>query len=264
MSDSSHPLSILVTGAAGGLGKTIATAYLDKGHNVTICDVHEERLDATSKLWTESYPGRFIIKKADVASQNEIDSLVEDIVKRFGRVDVLVNNAAVLDKFHPAGTCSQEMWDRILRVNLTGAFVCTKAAVNTMLAQSPPGGSIINMGSNASVCGIDGGLAYLVSKHGVLALTRNTAAFYLEKNITCTMLQLGGLAATNIQDSLVEGVDMEGLGLIEKHMPGFNYGINDVPLEDVAKLCLFLSDRSIAKTMNGALVPFNRNWPAGH
>uniref|UniRef100_A0A8H7NH73 Uncharacterized protein n=1 Tax=Bionectria ochroleuca TaxID=29856 RepID=A0A8H7NH73_BIOOC len=117
MSDSSHPLSILVTGAAGGLGKTIATAYLDKGHNVTICDVHEERLDATSKLWTESYPGRFIIKKADVASQLEIDSLIEEIVKRFGRLDVLVNNAAVLDKFHPAGTCSQEMWDRILRVN---------------------------------------------------------------------------------------------------------------------------------------------------
>ncbi|KAJ3532639.1 hypothetical protein NM208_g8347 [Fusarium decemcellulare] len=263
MSSSPKPLTVFITGAAGGLGRVIATAFLDKGANVAICDVNEERLAETTALWGRNYPDRFIAQQADVASLSDIETLVRSITSKFGRLDILINNAAVLDKFDPAGTCSQEIWDRILRVNLTGAFVCTKVAVNTMQAQSPPGGSIINMGSNASVSGTDGGLAYTVSKHGILALTRNTAAYYLDHDITCTMLQLGGLAATNIQDSLTEGVNMEGLGLIDKHMPGFQPGVNDVPLQDVAKFCIFLTDRELAKTLNGASVPFNRNWPAG-
>ncbi|KAJ3467795.1 hypothetical protein MRS44_005359 [Fusarium solani] len=245
MSISPKPLTVFITGAAGGLGRVIATAFLDKGTNVAICDVNEERLAETTALWAQSYPDRFIAQQADVASLADIETLVQSITSKFGRLDILINNAAVLDKFDPAGTCSQE-----IGCQHHGGPV-------------PPGGSIINMGSNASVSGTDGGLAYTVSKHGILALTRNTAAFYLDHDITCTMLQLGGLAATNIQDSLTEDVNMEGMGLIDKHMPGFQPGVNDVPLQDVAKFCILLTDRELAKTLNGASVPFNRNWPAG-
>ncbi|RGP68718.1 short chain dehydrogenase [Fusarium sporotrichioides] len=263
MANLSSPLSVLVTGAAGGLGRVIATAYLDAGSRVAICDVNQEQLAETSALWAQKYADRFIVRQADVSSIQDMEALVQAIASKFGRLDILINNAAILDKFDPAGTCSLEMWNKILQVNLTGAFISTKVAVNAMSSQSPAGGTIINMGSNASFCGIDGGLAYTVSKHGVLALTRNTAAFYLQHNITCTMLQLGGLAATNITDSLAIGANEEGLALLEKHVPGFEPGFNDVPLEDVAKFCVFLADREIAKTLNGASVPFNRNWPAG-
>lgn len=264
MPESSSPLSVLITGAAGGLGRVIATTFLEKGANVAICDVNKERLAETSDLWNTKYPGKFIVQHADVSSLPEMEAFVHAIVAQFGRLDLLINNAAILDKFESAGTCSLELWDRVLGVNITGAFICSKVAIHQMLAQSPPGGSIINLGSNASVCGTDGGLAYTVSKHGVLALTRNTAAYYLDKGITCTMVQLGGLAHTNIQDSMAHGFDKEGIALIDKHMGGFEYGVNDVPLEDVAKFCVFLSDKEMAKTMNGAAVPFNRNWPAGH
>ncbi|KAF5700840.1 short chain dehydrogenase [Fusarium mundagurra] len=264
MAAPSLPLSVLVTGAAGGLGKVIAEAYLDAGASVAICDVNQDRLSETSALWTQKYADRFIIRQADVSSLQDMEGLVQAITSKFGRLDILINNAAILDKFDPVGTCPPELWNKVLQVNLTGSFISTKVAVNAMASQLPPGGTIIQMGSNASVCGIDGGLAYTVSKHGALALMRNTAAFYLDQNITCTMLQLGGLSKTNIQDSMAEGVNEEGLALLGKHIPGFEYGSTDVPLEDVAKFCLFLTtDRSVAKTMNGALVPFNRNWPAG-
>ena len=263
MSQFPTPITVLITGAAGGLGRVIAEAFLTKGANVAICDVNKDRLAETSSAWTQEHQRRFIAQQADVSSKSDIEDLVHAATNTFGRLDILINNAGVLDAFDAAGTCTRETWDRVLNVNLTGPYVCTQAAVTAMQAQSPPGGTIINMGSNASVCGTNGGLAYTVSKHGVLGLTRNTAAFYLDHGITCTMLQLGGLATTNILDSLSTGVNQEGLGMVEKHTPGFKAGFNDVPLEDVAKFCVLLADRELAKTMNGASVPFNRNWPAG-
>ncbi|KAL4917994.1 hypothetical protein BDW62DRAFT_210902 [Aspergillus aurantiobrunneus] len=255
--------TVLITGAAGGLGKAIATAFLNTGANVAICDVNSARIAETAASWTADYSSdRFIAQQADVASLADIQNLVEAITSKFGRLDILINNAGILDAFDPAGTCPRETWDRVLNVNLTGPYICTQVAVGAMQAQSPSGGTIINMGSNASVYGNSAGVAYTVSKHGVLGLTRNTAAFYLDYGITCTMLQLGGLAQTNIVDGMAGRVNEEGMGLIERHTPGFKAGVNDVRLEDVGKFCVFLADRNMAKTLNGASVPFNRNWPA--
>ncbi|KAL3481482.1 hypothetical protein BJX99DRAFT_218420 [Aspergillus californicus] len=265
MSTHTTPLTVLITGAAGGLGKVIATAFLDTGSNVAICDINKERLDGTANEWAKQpqYSDKFLVRYADTTSLSDVQALVDATTSKFGRLDILINNAAILDKFDPAGTLQREMWDRIIAVNLTGPYICTQVAVNAMQAQEPAGGGIINMGSNASISGTDGGMAYTVSKHGLLGMTRNTAAFYLEHGITCSMLQLGGLAPTNITEAMANGVNEEGLALIDKHMPGFKPGVNDVPLRDVAKFCVFLADREIAKTMNGACIPFNRNWPAG-
>ncbi|KAM3427434.1 hypothetical protein MY4824_009455 [Beauveria thailandica] len=263
MSGVSNPPTVLITGAAGGLGRVLATAFLSQGANVAVCDINDDRLTETSNLWAEQYSGKFSVHKTDVSSLSDTERLIRSVTEKFGRLDILINNAAVLDKFDSAGTCPLEIWNNTLRVNLTGAFICTKVAVNTMQAQTPPGGSIINIGSNASVLGVSAGLAYTVSKHGILALTRNTAAFYLEHDITCMMLQLGALQSTNMQDTMADGVNLEGLGMVEKYMPRFKPGFSDVPLADVAKFCVMLMDRDLAKTLNGAAVPLNRNWPAG-
>ncbi|RYP42331.1 hypothetical protein DL767_000253 [Monosporascus sp. MG133] len=253
--------TVIVTGAAGGLGKVIATAFLEAGANVAICDINKDRLDAAAQGFSSNFADKFLAREADTTSAVAVDQLFQETVKKFGRVDILVNNAAVMDSFDPAGTCSHETWDRLLNINLTGPFLTTKAAVKTMETQTPLGGTIINMGSNASICGSNAGVAYTVTKHGILGLTRNTAAFYEEKGITCTMLQLGGLEATNISDAFAKGMNMEGLKLMQKNMPCFRQGVTDVSLRDVAKFCVLLADRSIAKTMNGAAVPFNKNWP---
>ncbi len=254
--------TVIVTGGAGGLGKVIATAFLEAGANVTVCDINQDRLDTAASELSPRFADRFFAQEADTTSEVAIDQLFKATVEKFGRLDILVNNAAVMDGFDPAGTCSRETWDRLLNINVTGPFLTTKAAVKTMEAQSPPGGSIINIGSNASVSGSNAGIAYTVSKHAVLGITRNTAAFYGDKGITCTMLQLGGLEATNITDAFARGVNTEGLALMQKNFPGFKPGENDIRLQDIAKFCVFLADRNIAKTMNGAIVPFNKNWPA--
>ncbi|KAI1254426.1 hypothetical protein MGN70_003829 [Eutypa lata] len=254
--------TVVVTGAGGGLGKVIARAFLEAGANVTICDINKDRLDAASSDLSPRFPDKFLAREADTTSSVAVDQLFKAVVEKFGSLDILVNNAAVMDSFDPAGTCSRETWDRLLNINLTGPFLTTQAAVKTMEAQSPSGGTIINIGSNASVSGSNAGVAYTVTKHGVLGLTRNTAAFYGDKGITCTMLQLGGLEATNIQEAFTKGMNMEGLAIMQKNFPCFTAGETDVHLSDVAKFCVFLADRDIAKTMNGAIVPFNKNWPA--
>ena len=172
-------------------------------------------------------------------------------MEKFGRLDLLVNNAALCDTFDAAGTCSRELWDRLLNVNLTGTFLTTKAAVKIMEPQAS--GTIINIGSNASIYGSNAGIAY----------TRNTAAYYGPKGINCLMLQLGGLQSTNITDAFAQGFHAEGMQLMQCNFPGFKQGETDVRLEDVAKFCVFVaSNRDIARTMNGASVPFNKNWPA--
>ncbi|KAK7744276.1 hypothetical protein SLS62_010303 [Diatrype stigma] len=261
--------TVLVTGAGGGLGKVIARAFLEAGANVVICDINSDRLEtAESELSSPRFAGRFLAREADTTSSVAVDELFQAAVEQFGRVDMLVNNAAVMDSFDPAGTCSRETWDRLLDINLTGPFLTTQAAVKIMeaqaQAQSPPlqGGTIINIGSNASVSGSNAGVAYTVTKHGVLGLTRNTAAFYGDKGIACLMLQLGGLEATNIQQAFAKGMNTEGLAIMQKNFPPFVLGETDVQLADVAKFCVFLADHNIARTMNGAIVPLNKNWPA--
>lgn len=161
MAGSLQGTTVLVTGAAGGLGKAIATAYLEAGANVAICDINEERL---SQARADLAPkGPFLAVTTDVTDETAVAALVDDVVARFGRLDVLVSNAGMADKFDPVGSLSKEHWDRVIGLNLTGSFLAFRAAVNAMEKQSPPGGTIIQIGSAASTHGMASGVAYTVS-----------------------------------------------------------------------------------------------------
>ncbi|KAI1104032.1 NAD(P)-binding protein [Jackrogersella minutella] len=258
MADKLQGTTVLVTGAAGGLGKVIATAYLEAGANVAICDIHEERLTQTR---SELEPtGRFLAAKTDITDEAAVTKLVDDVVAKFGRLDILVSNAGMTDKFDPVGTLSKEHWDRIINLNLTGSFLAFKAAVNAMEKQSPSGGTIIQIGSTATSHGMSSGVAYTVSKHGVAALVKNTAGNYGAKGIYAMGLLLGGMITTNIQDAfqILGGFNKEafGLSISSTLKPEMT-----IDTKDVAKYCLFLADRDIAAASNGSLINFNKNWP---
>ncbi|EMR67336.1 putative short chain dehydrogenase protein [Eutypa lata UCREL1] len=257
--------TVLVTGAAGGLGKAIAKGYLEAGANVAICDINAERLSQTSAEFEAT--GRFLGAKTDVTDEEAVVALVDSVVARFGRLDVLVNNAGMADTFQPAGTLSKTAWDRVLSLNLTGSFLPTKAAVNAMEKQEPAGGVIIQIGSTASSRGLESGLAYTVSKHGAAALVKNTAGYYGPKGIYAIGLMLGAMIDTNISESmkgLGEAWNMEAfqrttaatLAANPEEMAGAA-----IRLVDVAKYCIFLSDRSIAASANGSCITFNKNSP---
>lgn len=254
--------TVLVTGAAGGLGKAIAKAFLDAGANVVICDVNAQRVAAVDEEWTPAYGGRFAARQADVSDEAAVQELVGAAVARFGRLDVLVNNAGVMDDFSPVGACSREQWDRVLRINLTGPFVTTKAAIaqfEKQQQQKPAGGVIINIGSVASVRGFKAGCAYTVSKTALMGLTTNTAGFYGSKGIYCMAL-LPGAMETNISESFAKSLHMEMFQKIQASHPPVTPD-RFVPVESVAKYCVFLSDKDIAPSANGSCIGFSKGWP---
>ncbi|KAI0814721.1 hypothetical protein GGR55DRAFT_444898 [Xylaria sp. FL0064] len=252
--------TIVVTGGAGGLGKAIASAFLDAGANVAIFDVNEGRLKETATEW-EKHGDRFIVSQTDITDETAVNTFFANVSKKFGRIDMLVNNAGVMDKFDPAGTLPLDLWNRVIGVNLTGAYLCTKAAINAFEAQKPYGGTIINIASVSSIRGLNAGAAYTVTKHGLLGLMRNTAGFYGLKGIYSIAFLMGGMN-TNIVDVFADGVNQEGMALNQAVNPGFDPEKTFVPLTDAAKYCLFFSDRAVAETSNGSTIMINKNWPA--
>lgn len=251
--------TVAITGAAGGLGKAIAVAFLEAGSNVAICDVNQDRLSQVETEWKQ-YEGKFLASKTDITDEASVESFVSAVVAKFGRLDMFVNNAGVMDTFDPVGSTTKASWDRVIGVNLTGLFVTTKAAVNAMSASG--GGTIISIGSNASVRGFSAGAAYTASKHGLLGLVRNTAGFYGDKGIYSVALLLGAMEDTNISESFrTMGINQEAMGRTQHANPGYVQGQTGVPLPDVAKYCIFLADRGIAATANGGSINVNKNWP---
>ncbi|KAI1803444.1 NAD(P)-binding protein [Daldinia bambusicola] len=258
MATSLQGTTVLVTGAGGGLGKVIATAYLEAGANVAICDIHEERL-ATARSELEG-TGRFAAFKADVTSEEAVTQLVADVAARFGRLDILVSNAGMTDKFDPVGAVTKEAWDRVIGLNLTGSFLAFKAAVNAMEKQSPPGGTIIQIGSTASYHGMSSGVAYTASKHGVAALVKSTAGYYGAKGIYAIGLLLGGMIDTNIPDGFAALGGFNQEAFAQSISADFKPEMA-IKTKDVAKYCVFLADRSVAESSNGSLISFNKNYP---
>ncbi|AEO65656.1 uncharacterized protein THITE_2112832 [Thermothielavioides terrestris NRRL 8126] len=251
--------TVLVTGAAGGLGKAIAEAFFAAGANVVVCDVHPQRIASVEEEWAKSYAGRFLTQQADVTDEAAVQKLVDAAVAKFGRLDVLVNNAGIMDDFSPVGACSKEKWDRVLNINLNGPFLASKAAIAQFEKQEPAGGVIINIGSNASIHGFKAGVAYTVSKAGVMALTKNTAGFYGDKGIYSIALLLGGMN-TNITDAFAQGMHMEMFQKVQASQSPFEPH-RHLPVESVAKYCVFLTDKDISPSANGSCIVFNNNWP---
>lgn len=256
--------TVLITGAGGGLGKATATAFLAAGANVAICDVIQERIDSTSKEWTEAgYDGKFLATTANVVDLASVQQFVDAAVAKFGRLDVVVNNAGIVDDFTGAAECSAEMWDRVIGVNLRGPYHLIKVAVTQFEKQTDgeAGGVIINICSTSSIYGGNAGAAYTASKHGLLGLNKNTAFTYNDKGIYSVALIMGGMD-TNVSDPFKRGeLDREAYARAHAARP-FDVAKHLVPLENVAKTIMFFSDRSIARSATGGAIDFKNNNPS--
>ncbi|GAA4952773.1 SDR family oxidoreductase [Actinoplanes utahensis] len=165
---------VVVTAAAGtGIGSAVARRCLDEGARVVLGDRHERRLGEARDGLSGAHPGRVWAIPSDVTDEDSVQRLISGAVSRYGRLDVLVNNAG-LGGDRPVTEMSDAEWDLVLDVTLTGTFRCTRAALRQMIAQGG-GGAIVN---NASVLGwrAQAGQAhYAAAKAGVMAFTRCTA-----------------------------------------------------------------------------------------
>lgn len=169
----------MVTGAGKGIGQATALAFGERGVAVGVVNRGEEAGRTTLRL-LEERGGRGAFVQADVSKHADAARAVREVVEAFGRLDVLVNNAGI----HRPGTVldtSEDAWDDVLRVNLTGAFLCAKYAAAEMVRQG--GGVIINVASEAGLVAIRGQVAYNVSKAGMVMLTKSLAVDLAPHNI---------------------------------------------------------------------------------
>lgn len=153
MSPSLANKSALITGAAGGLGKAIAEKFLKAGAKVLIVDINEDRLKSASEEL--SAHGEVHVIKADITQEESVKEVINAAVAKLGGLDVLVNNAGIMDHFDPVGTLEKGLWDRVIAVNLTAPMLMSKGAVGLEKFRSE--GVIVNVGSMAGGFGVRAG-----------------------------------------------------------------------------------------------------------
>jgi NAD(P)-dependent dehydrogenase (short-subunit alcohol dehydrogenase family) len=191
----------IVTGAGTGIGKAVAQALARAGWNTVFCGRRKDVLDAAIR----EVSGKALAIQCDVTKPDEVDALFDQAVKAFGRVDLLFNNAG--RGFSPAtiDETPVEVWNDVVAVNLTGAFLCARAAFRVMRNQSPMGGRIINNGSVSAQAPRPGSVAYTATKHAITGLTKSLQLDGRAFDIACGQIDIGN-ALTDMAVAMTKGV----------------------------------------------------------
>lgn len=192
----------LVTGAGSGIGKASALALAAAGWTVVLSGRRREALDAVAAAAPSG--GTMIAVPSDVADPASVDGLFGEVRARFGRLDLLFNNAGVNAPAVPIEELSVEQWRAVVDTNLTGAFLCTRAAMRLMKAQTPRGGRIINNGSISATAPRPNTAPYTATKHAMTGLTKSTALDGRHFDIACGQIDIGN-AATDMASRFSSG-----------------------------------------------------------
>ena len=191
-----------MTGAGSGIGKAIATALLGEGYRVVLSGRRREPLEA---LAADNPPEATLVVPADVGDPDSVEGLFRQVDERFGRLDLLVNNAGATAPAVPIDELDIARWNALVAANLTGVFLCTRAAFRIMKAQDPRGGRIINNGSVSAHAPRPLTAAYTATKHGVTGLTKATALDGRAHDIACGQIDIGN-AATAATERMEAGI----------------------------------------------------------
>lgn len=167
--------TVLVTGGAGGIGRATALAFGQAGARVVVSDVSAVGGEQTVSMIAQA-GGEAIFVKADVSREAEVEALIRQTVDAFGRLDCAFNNAGIEEESKPLAECDEALFDRIMSVNVKGAWLCMKHEIRQMLKQG--GGVIVNTASVAGLVGAPLQPAYAASKHAVVGMTKTAAAEY--------------------------------------------------------------------------------------
>ena len=194
----------IITGAGTGVGRAAALALYANGYALTLAGRRSDVLNATVDLIQDDGE-RTLVVPTDVSDPESVKALFQQTCHKFGRVDVLFNNAGLGARPVPLEELSVEEWQSVVDVNLTGAFLCTQEAFRAMKAQNPGGGRIINNGSVSAYAPRPNSAPYTATKHAISGLTRSTSLDGRPHNIACGQIDIGN-ALTEMTEKMTSGV----------------------------------------------------------
>ncbi len=189
----------VVTGAGSGIGRVVARALLDAGYDVALAGRRRDPLEETAGAQASA-----LVVPTDVTDELSVAGLFDATRRRWGRVDVLFNNAGTFGPSGPIDKVSVRAWRATVDTNLTGAFLCAREAVTSMKAQHPPGGRIINNGSISAHSPRPGSVAYTATKHAITGLTKSISLDGRPHGIACGQIDIGN-AATEMTAGIARG-----------------------------------------------------------
>ncbi|MGG3939910.1 glucose 1-dehydrogenase [Peribacillus psychrosaccharolyticus] len=243
----------IITGSANGIGKAIAVRYAQEGAKIVIADFNEEALNSTVDM-LKGQGVQAVGVKVNVAVEADIQRMIDDSVAAFGRIDILVNCAGVLDKMQAAHNVEDDVWQRVMDINVGGVMRSTRKILPLFQAQGS--GVIVNLSSIAGLTGGRGGFTYTAAKHAVTGMTKNIASHYGPQGIRCN-----AIAPAQVETGLVasmEGMDMEGIKYATR-------GVNMMPRagqpEEIADIALFLASNE-SSYVNGVVMAADAGWSA--
>jgi NAD(P)-dependent dehydrogenase (short-subunit alcohol dehydrogenase family) len=240
----------LVTGAGSGIGRAIVEQFVQEGARVVASDIREDRLQEVAAALNAG--DALLTMRGDVSNRDDITRIIDALMERYGRLDIVVNNAGIMDEFVPLADLEDALWERVMAINLDGPMAICRRALQIMLPQGS--GAIINVASIGGLFGGRAGVAYTTSKHALIGLTRSVAYHYAQMGIRCNAIAPGSVE-TNIE---VKQPNMLGyqrlqttLGMIPR---------NGKPHELAAAAVFLASDE--ASFVNGAILTVDGGWTA--
>ena len=220
----------LVTGAGTGIGKQVALAFMNEGYSAVLAGRRKELLEATAEEGKGSGAESLVVP-TDVGDPAAVAGLFAKTKEKFGRLDVLFNNAGIGAPGIPLEDLTFEQWQRVVNTNLTGIFLCTQEAFRIMKDQKPRGGRIINNGSISAHAPRPNSAPYTSTKHGVTGLTKCTSLDGRKYDIACGQIDIGN-AATEMTARMSKGVPQpDGTTAVEPTMDA----------KDVARAALYMA-----------------------
>ncbi|HAL62400.1 MAG TPA: short-chain dehydrogenase [Chloroflexi bacterium] len=244
----------IITGAGAGIGRATALLFAREGAEVVVADCDPEKGAETVSLIKEN-GGAAIFVQVDVSKAADVKKMVKTSVERYGKLDILINNAGIYAQADVVEAAEEE-WDRLLDVNLKGVFLCSKYSIPEMIKGG--GGTIVNIGSEAGIVGIKNQVAYNVSKSGVIALTKSMAIDFAAHNIRVNCVCPGTTETPLVKAALERAPDPAAARrALEEVRPANRLGR---PEEIAAGILYLASDESLYAT--GSILSIDGGYTA--
>lgn len=244
----------IITGAASGIGKAIATKYVEHGAKVVIADFNEQGLHATVEQF-KAAGSEVLGVKVNVALEEDVQRMVDETVAQFGRVDILVNCAGVLDNMQAAHNVDDVIWQRVMDINVGGVMRGMRKVLP--IFQEQGSGVIVNLASISGLMGGRAGLTYTAAKHAVAGMTKNVGSQYGPLGVRCNAIAPAQVDTGMTQS--IEGYDMFGLGQATRGVKGIMHRVAQP--EEIANIALFLASDD-SSYINGVVLAADAGWSA--